>query len=808
MVARIIEVPDYDFSGFYYPEIKLALEDYRRVNAQELTSDDENESHVQMENAFALVGHLTNTRLDVAANELLLDSAQLRESVRELFKLIHVTLDSATPSTALQVIKLASIITTDITAFVPEFSKFSTESELGDDVIFEATEDWPLGRGDEIDYVFAETNVSGLLFDGAVSSSLPTQFNSVSSPFTAADVGRFLWVTRASNANAGIYEITQFVDTDNVVVSGAKFVTETVLGFMVFEFSANFESEANDSITEFTPWSSFAANNKLYFGHLTNQWNQIDLDIGSTVATDLTLVWEYYDPTFSDANPTSIEDVGSFIRMNVNSLIGTVDRRDGEVRVTYNPTGVTEVLNVFQDGGANKIATKTLLGQSTVDLNALNYTIGADWIPLENQVDGTVSGGSAFAQDGILTFKYPMTRDSRWQKATINNVEAYWLRVRLVDLTGPTPTVPDFLQVQIDQADQFFPFTVVQGETIENEIIGSSNGEANQTFPLSTGPLFDGTDEIEVDETGTQTWVPWVRVPSFVKSRATDRHYTITTDEDGIGTPKFGSGIKGRIPPTFANNIRSSYRFGGEIDGNVGFEQITGNTDGIQFVSDMGNPMAATGWSDKEGGTVADLERVKDEGPTEIRRQDKVISAPDAATVAVDEYRTEDGSKLVFRAFGIEESFGPKTIELVVVGSGGSFLTEDQLTELDTFFNGDKFVVPPVQGVVLMNHEVTSSNYLANEIDYTAVITAKGLTNAEATQAVKDYLDPLAVDVNGEFVHKFGGLVSVSKLDCSIIDSAPSKISNIVRTLPAADVSLGPRELPKFGTISISIVEG
>ena len=78
MATQVIETPGgIAFAGFYYPEILRELLAFLRNNKDRIGLTDENEFevHVQLVRSFALVGHLNNTRLDVVATELLLDSS-------------------------------------------------------------------------------------------------------------------------------------------------------------------------------------------------------------------------------------------------------------------------------------------------------------------------------------------------------------------------------------------------------------------------------------------------------------------------------------------------------------------------------------------------------------------------------------------------------------------------------------------------------------------------------------------------------------------------------------------------------------
>ena len=97
-MATEITIPSFDFSGFYYPELLEALIQYKRAYVPELTDESEFEPFIQALRAFALTGHLSNTLIDLVANESTLPTAQLTQTVRNMLKLIDYRLSPATPA--------------------------------------------------------------------------------------------------------------------------------------------------------------------------------------------------------------------------------------------------------------------------------------------------------------------------------------------------------------------------------------------------------------------------------------------------------------------------------------------------------------------------------------------------------------------------------------------------------------------------------------------------------------------------------------------------------------------------------------
>ncbi|HSE42646.1 MAG TPA: hypothetical protein VLH08_17895, partial [Acidobacteriota bacterium] len=108
----------------------------------------------------------------------------------------------------------------------------------------------------------------------------------------------------------------------------------------------------------------------------------------------------------------------------------------------------------------------------------------------------------------------------------------------------------------------------IQAETIKDEILGSSNGEPNQSFSFLKTPVIEG-QEIRIRETLSneerqslmklkgensifevkdekgkvlETWILWKEVPGFFDSKANSRHYTL---DRALGRIQFGNGTNG-----------------------------------------------------------------------------------------------------------------------------------------------------------------------------------------------------------------------------------------------------------------------
>lgn len=539
------------------------------------------------------------------------------------------------------------------------------------------------------------------------------------------------------------------------------------------------------------------AGSMFYCMHSTVMWNAIKFTL-DTVGVGITGVWEYYDGNIEDTIPDNVENLGQTLEIDLTNLLGTLDRTGAIVTVTYTGTGASETLPVIHDGDKNIIITNTLLSQISVSTDENLYIVGANWNELP-QIDDTTQD---FTQNGKLVFDLPQDKTNNWDKKTINTITGYPIRYRVV-------SVEDVVQQPvIDLADitenkQFLLFEATQGESKTEDPLGSSDGSSNQVFKLGFTPLIVTSLQIEVNE-GTG-FTQWNRKDNFLTSTQISKDYTLEVTADDIATITFGDGKNGKKPAAGVDNIRAIYRiFGGGSanNGNVGSNTINVNKSGIAFVSKVFNPRSATGFRVKEGSTEADLARLKIAGPASLRVRNRGIT-PDDFEFLATEYTTDLGVALVTRALTIEESFGIKTIELVVVGTGGSLLTGIQLDDLDHYFNGSK--PDNIKGVGLSNHEVTSKNYIPRVIDVTAEVT--GGNKAEIENAIKALLNPEAKFNDGvTFRWDFNDTVPVAILNSEIINVDASEIKNVKITSPAADIILQPRELPLAGTLNIQIV--
>ena len=168
------------------------------------------------------------------------------------------------------------------------------------------------------------------------------------------------------------------------------------------------------------------------------------------------------------------------------------------------------------------------------------------------------------------------------------------------------------------------------GESINEEVLGSSTGEKNQVRVLSHAPVLPDA-EIEVweldgkTEAAEPTWTRWRRVSSLHSCGPADRCYTL---DPNSGTVTFGDGEDGMIPPAGQNNIRAKrYRTHNGQNGNVAAGAVIvlrTPRDALNELRRVENVEPAAGGADLEETAQAELR-----GPYSLKNRGRAITRED-----------------------------------------------------------------------------------------------------------------------------------------------------------------------------------
>lgn len=557
-------------------------------------------------------------------------------------------------------------------------------------------------------------------------------------------------------------------------------------------------AEANTN-APFTPWASPASGDALYFGHDSIMWDRLAIQVSSPSA-NIVGVWEYYDGDVFDTQPDGIVNIGGGqLEFDLSSLLGGSDRRGATVRITLNESGTFEEVTSSWDGIKN-IATTGLLGQTSPSIVATDYTVGSAWT--EFALDASLAfadGTNGLLVSGDVSYALPQTEFANWQTTTVNGLMAFWVRFRVVTVSGPTS--PTLARCRLDTGSQYVLASVTQGRSASDDPLGSSNGGPSQSFETSRDFFVDGSETVTVDAEA------WTRVRNFLSSGPQDKHYMLILGKNDRATVLFGDGVSGRIPSLGQSNISIDYRFNAEENGNVGVNTIVVDKTGLSYVNDLYNPRQAGGWTEAEGASATSLERAKLAGPATLRTKEVALNGDDVR-VLTKAFVASDGTKPFSRATYIEEGFGPKTIELVLCGSGGVVPTSSYLREIELFFNGDKYASPPVRSHLVGNQKVLAVAFDPFVIDLDVTVEApEGVTAAQIQNGILQVVQPEAVKADGvTYEWNFGGRVPLSRIAHEIF-KVDDRITDVDVNAPLADLVLSSRQLPVVGTINVTIVE-
>ena len=215
--------------------------------------------------------------------------------------------------------------------------------------------------------------------------------------------------------------------------------------------------------------------------------------------------------------------------------------------------------------------------------------------------------------------------------SVIGGESAAWLRISIVETTGRqpayvrTPVIKDVLAETVGGVA-----LAAHSEIVENDLIGPCSGVPGDRIQLSQAPLVAGQSGLVIEVSSPDGWQAWTRVESFADSGPEDRHFTL---DEVSGEIRFGPLIRqpdgsvrayGSTPTPQAMVRVPRYFVGGGRAGNVDSRTLTVLRSSIPFISEVVNPVAATGGHDAE--TIDD---VKDRAAITVRTQMRAVTARD-----------------------------------------------------------------------------------------------------------------------------------------------------------------------------------
>jgi hypothetical protein len=341
------------------------------------------------------------------------------------------------------------------------------------------------------------------------------------------------------------------------------------------------------------------------------------------------------------------------------------------------------------------------------------------WTPLNVYLDESV----AFTREGYILIEGPPIIP-----ATVEGKVGdphFWLRARLNNGSYPAGTVP--------QIDFIRPNTVLAQNlsTVQQEIVGTSEGVPDQIFNLRRTPLAPGSLTLVIEVNGNDE--PWVLVEDFLASGRNDPHYILNADSGQI---QFGNGVNGQIPVAGALIVATEYRVGGGTAGNVGVAQVTTLLTPVIGLESVTNLRPAVGGLDEQ--SVDDL---KSWAPHELRSRNRAVTPDDFIQIA---NQVGGVAKSTAIALAHPDHPGvqvPGAITVVVVPDNAdmppqpsSDLIAQVCTQLNSYrlLTTELFVKGPVYQSITVQAVIAAQPYAAFDAVERGVI-----------QALNDYLDPL-----------------------------------------------------------------
>lgn len=281
-----------------------------------------------------------------------------------------------------------------------------------------------------------------------------------------------------------------------------------------------------------------------------------------------------FDPGYQQAETLDDIQLGGEIGFTVSISSGELDEDDNPV---YIPLDITEPTE-----SENNIQGLTQLGVFYVTLPANAAYIG-------------LAGGDVRSDHNAGVGARPPRLDDPVKIART----VCWLKIEFESGLSRLPV--DYLGVNCAP--------VAQRTTIKNQLVGQSNGAADQIIQLPWKHINSDTLRVEVEESG-RGFVPWYRVDDIAETGRDDNAYVLNS---ALGTLQFGNGIFGRIVETGRRIRIASAVAGGGVSGNLPRATLKAINAKGPDGSAVAQPLSATQVIATSGGfdaeTLAEAER-------------------------------------------------------------------------------------------------------------------------------------------------------------------------------------------------------
>lgn len=253
---------------------------------------------------------------------------------------------------------------------------------------------------------------------------------------------------------------------------------------------------------------------------------------------------------------------------------------------------------------------------------------GPDWTRCDLVSDGT--GG--LNQPGDVVVIVPRDHVA----SVIGDERAGWLRCRLVEREPGVPTYSAAPLVRSAAASTLGGVVhALHAHSVDDEILGLSEGVPGQTFPLEERPVVDDGEPFVVEVGTGSGWEEWVEVDSFAGSTPDAKHVMVdraratVTFPPAVREPDGTLRRYGATPAKGAPLRVPRYRVGGGRSGNVAAGALSVLRSTVPFVRSAVNRAAAHDGTDGET-----IDEAKVRGPLALRTRDRAVTLEDYEQLA------------------------------------------------------------------------------------------------------------------------------------------------------------------------------
>ncbi len=415
-------------------------------------------------------------------------------------------------------------------------------------------------------------------------------------------------------------------------------------------------------------------------------------------------------------------------------------------------------------------------------------------------------------------------------------IERWWMRARLASGRFDYPPVLRGIYINTAAAENRSTFSEV--------LIGSSNGEPDQTFALVKGPVLSGdvwvreterptaqeVQELDIEHASArgepeapettpspnvrdvpdasgEVWVRWLRVANFRLSGPRSRHYLL----DAVAAiVRFGSGTRGHLPPVGRNNlVFRDLQAGGGAPANreVGALSVKAMKTSLPFIDKVFNVQPASAGASPW--TTAEFE---DFGPQALKNRGRAVTTEDYAWMVRQRFsdvarvrcrpvsEPGPGGTLQFKAGGVTALVVPWSTERRPQPSQGL------IRKVREFLTG--IVLRNITGDV----HVKGPDYVAVDVAVTLVPTDPefAMVVARKAQAALDaFLHPLTGGEDHEG-YGFGRSVYLSEVHAVLgrIEEVDHVVSAHFVAAPGLDAfAITGDRLPSSGVHQITVLD-